>query len=216
MGCRIVLLGPPGSGKGTQAPRLAAELKASHIATGELLRQAVQRDTELGQQAKGYLDRGELVPDQLVIGLIEEQLKALNGQQSFVLDGFPRNLAQSRSLGRITEIDVALLVDVPRDEVIRRLSARRVCIKCGQIYHLEYKKPKRVGVCDVCNGSLVQRSDDQPDVVAKRYDVQYTVQAEPLIESYRQTRVLVEVDGRGSIEEVFERMLTSVRSRCKP
>ncbi len=214
MGCRIVLLGPPGSGKGTQAPLLAQKLKSKHIATGDLLREAVKNDTALGKEAKGFLDRGELVPDQLVVGLIEEQLKAAKGKDGFVLDGFPRNLSQAKALEKITEIDLALLVDLPRAEVVQRLSARRVCAKCGKIYHLEYKPPKQSGVCDDCKGNLTQRSDDQPDVVAKRYDVQYNMQAAPLIESYRKASVLVEVNGRGSIEEVFGRILSVIRARC--
>ncbi|MBI1729458.1 adenylate kinase [Candidatus Acetothermia bacterium] len=213
MSCRIVLLGPPGSGKGTQAPRLAKELGVPQIATGDLLRQAVKNGTELGKQAKGFLDRGELVPDELVVGLIDEQLKALNGKKGFVLDGFPRNPSQAKALEGITGIDLAVLVDVPRDEVVRRLSARRVCPNCGQIYHLEFRPPKRSGICDVCQGNLVQRSDDKPDVVAKRYDVQYNEQAAPLIESYRKASVLVEVDGRGSIESVFERILSEIQAR---
>jgi adenylate kinase len=213
MSCRIVLLGPPGSGKGTQAPRLARELGVLQIATGDLLRQAVKNETELGKQAKGFLDRGELVPDELVVGLIEEQLKALNGQKGFVLDGFPRNPSQARALEGITRIDLAVLVNVPRDEVVRRLSARRVCSKCGQIYNLEFKPPKQSGICDVCQSNLVQRSDDKPDVVAKRYDVQYNEQAAPLIESYRKASVLVEVDGQGSIESVFERILREIQAR---
>ena len=178
MSCRIVLLGPPGSGKGTQAPGLARELKVPHIATGDLLREAVKNKTKLGEQAKGFLDRGELVPNELVVGLINDQLTALNAHNGFVLDGFPRNMEQAEALAATTEIDIALLVDVPKDVVVQRLSARRVCEENGHVFNLEFKPPQKDGVCDICGGALIQRSDDKADVVEKRYEVQYNEQAD--------------------------------------
>jgi adenylate kinase len=213
MSRRIVLLGPPGSGKGTQAPLLAKEFGIKHIATGDLLRKVVKNGSEVGQEAQAFLDRGELVPDQVVVEMIRQQLVSLNGDGGFVLDGFPRSMSQAEALKGITDIDFAVLIDVPKEEVINRLSARRVCQDCGQIYHLEFKPPKEDGICDVCGGRLEQRSDDKPDVVEKRYEVQYNELAVPLIESYRKDSNLLEIDGRGSIEEVFERILNEIRVR---
>lgn len=213
MSRRIVLLGPPGSGKGTQAPLLAKELGLRHIATGDLLREAVKSGSVVGQEAKGYLDRGELVPDAVVVEMIREKIVSLNGNGGFVLDGFPRSKSQSDALEGITGIDLAVLIDLPKEDVVRRLSARRVCQNCGAVFHLEFKPPQNEGVCDNCDGSLEQRSDDTPDVVEKRYEVQYNRLAVPLIESYRQDGILVEIDGRGSIEKVFERILDGIRAR---
>jgi adenylate kinase len=216
MGQRIVLLGPPGAGKGTQAERLMEHFQLPLIIAGDLLRTAVREGTPLGQKAKAYMDRGELVPDKLVIAMIHEALEKLDDRQGFLLDGFPRNVVQAEALEEITPIDLAVLLDVPRDEVIKRLSSRRVCAGCGRVYNLLTNRPKRDMVCDVCNGNLVQRSDDRPDVVAKRYDVQYNREATPLIESYRERGLLVSVDGTGTIDEVFERLVEAIEKSDDP
>jgi len=213
MGRRIVLLGPPGAGKGTQAVLLAQHLGVPHIATGDLLRAAVREQTELGRQAQAYLDRGELVPDGLVVALIREQLEKV-GKEGVVLDGFPRNLKQAEALDSILDVELAILIDIPREEVVRRLSARRVCGRCGRTYNLISQPPRREGLCDACGGALTQRSDDIPEVVAKRYEVQYNCEVKPLIESYRKRSVLISVDGNGTVEEVFERITQAIRSQA--
>jgi len=190
---------------------LARHLGVPHIATGDLLRAAVRDRTELGREAQAYLDRGELVPDGLVVAMIREQLEKV-GKEGVVLDGFPRNLKQAEALDAILDVELAILIDIPREEVVRRLSARRVCGRCGRTYNLISQPPQREGLCDACGGALTRRSDDAPEVVAKRYEVQYNCEVKPLIESYRKRGILIRVDGEGTIEEVFERILEAIRS----
>ena len=197
----LVLLGAPGAGKGTQAQRLVAEFGVAHISTGDLLRAAVKGGTELGVQAKKYMDAGELVPDQLVIDLVKERLAADDAQKGFILDGFPRNAAQAVTLdsalaemGR--NLDAALLVDVKPDVIVKRLSSRRTCKECG------YTAPAGVDTCPSCGGEKYQRDDDKPETIQKRLDV-YENQTAPLVEYYRGKELLKVVDGDRPVDEVY-------------
>ncbi len=180
--------------------RLAAWLGVPHISTGDLLRSEVQNRTELGVQAQGFMDRGELVPDHLVAEMIR---KRVQGAPGFVLDGFPRNLAQAEILESVTTVERALHFQLDRKEIIRRLSARRICPQCGRVYNLLSSPPKNDALCDVCAVALVQRSDDTPEVVQKRIDVQYAREIGPVLEFYRKRDILREVDAKGDIEQVF-------------
>lgn len=197
---RIVLLGPPGSGKGTQAVRLAAWLDVLHISTGDLLRNEVQNRTELGMRAQSFMNRGELVPDQLVAEMIRKRLEGTTG---FVLDGFPRNIKQAEILENVTKVDRVLHFCLDREEIIRRLSARRVCPQCGRVYNLLSSPPRQSGLCDECHVTLVQRSDDTPEVIQRRIDVQYAREVRPMLEFYRKRGVLREIDAKGDIESVY-------------
>lgn len=208
MDARIVLLGAPGSGKGTQAKRLCKELDLTLISTGDLLRQAVRENTPLGVEAKGYMDAGRLVPDKLVIGLIKEKLDGLRG--GFLLDGFPRNLEQARMLDAITEVNMAVELDVDENMIVDRIAKRRSCRQCGEVYHLVARPPKTPGVCDKCGGELYQRSDDSEETVRNRLAV-YHEKTQPLTDLYEKRGILVTVDGRGSIDDVYRRMVDAIR-----
>ncbi len=204
---RIILLGPPGAGKGTQAKLLAAKNGLAHLSTGDILRDEVTRDTELGRKAKGYMNRGDLVPDELIIDMIEGRLDEDGG---FILDGFPRTVTQAEALEKITAIDVVINIALTRDEVIRRLSSRRVCRDCGKIYNLLYNSPKNEGVCDACGGNLFQREDDRRDVIENRYDVYIDVTA-PLINFYKERGLVKDVDGSQATEKVSDQILVALR-----
>ena len=204
---RIILLGPPGAGKGTQAKLLAAKNGLAHLSTGDILRDEVTRDTELGRKAKGYMNRGDLVPDELIIDMIEGRLDEDGG---FILDGFPRTVTQAEALEKITAIDVVINIALTRDEVIRRLSSRRVCRDCGKIYNLLYNSPKNEGVCDACGGNLFQREDDRRDVIENRYDVYIDVTA-PLINFYKERGLVNDVDGSQATEKVSDQILVALR-----
>ena len=199
---KIVLLGPPGAGKGTQAELLAKHLGLQHISTGEILREEVRQGTELGRAAKDYMDRGELVPDDLIIEILKGRLN-----EEFILDGFPRTLKQAEALAEVTEIDRVLDIRLSEEEVVRRLTARRVCEECSRNYNLLTMAPKREGVCDACGGRLVQRDDDRPEVIRRRYRV-YEAESAPVREFYQLQGVLAEIDGARPIEEVFRNALT--------
>lgn len=200
---RIALLGPPGAGKGTQAKLLAEKTGLVHLSTGDILREEVARDTALGQAAKGYMDRGDLVPDDLILDMIRERITRADG---FILDGFPRTVVQAEALAEITSLDGAINVALSREEVIHRLSSRRVCQDCGKIYNLLFNPPEMDMRCDACGSLLFQRNDDQPDVIENRYAV-YTQETAPLIEYYSKQGLLYEVDGERPSSEVLSCIL---------
>src|SRR5947207_727320 len=204
----LILFGPPGAGKGTQAERLQADFQLPYTATGDILRENVREGTELGRQAERYMNAGDLVPDDVIIAMVTERLQEEDARDGFILDGFPRTIEQADALDRqLSElgrrITAVLLLDVPDEEVVRRLSGRRVCVKSGHNYHVEFDPPKREGVCDQDGSRLIQRDDDNPAVVQKRVRV-YHEQTEPLVEYYDQKGILRRVDGTRGPAEVHD------------
>ncbi len=213
---QVILIGPPGVGKGTQAKLLQERFQLAHISSGDLLRAAVKRKTETGLQAKRYMDRGELVPNVLVVSIIEERVREADCHPGFILDGFPRNVAQAEALAPMLasvakQVDHVISLIVPRDEIIKRLSGRRTCRECGAMYHIIFDPPVNTGLCNKCNGELYQRDDDQEDTIVARLDV-YQRETEPLLAYYRTRSLLREVDGVGSSEQVLDRILTRIPS----
>lgn len=202
---RIVFLGPPGAGKGTQAALLARDLGIPHLSTGDLLRGAVAARTPLGLEADDHMRAGRLVPDDLVLKILEERLARPDARTGFLLDGFPRNLAQAETLDRLTSLDAVVSFDVDSEELVRRLSDRRVCPQCQTVYNLSSRPPQAPGLCDKDGTTLVQRPDDRPEAVAMRLKV-YATQTAPLLEFYRARGLLRPVDARGSLDEVARRV----------
>ncbi len=210
---RILLMGPPGAGKGTQAGRLADELGVPHIATGDMLRAEVSSGSKLGKEARSYMDAGEYVPDDLVIAMLSERISRDDARRGFILDGFPRTLPQARALTERlgdADLDVVVYLDVPEAEIVRRISGRRSCPK-GHVYHVEDNPPEAHGVCDVDGEPLYQREDDAEEVVRNRLRV-YREQTQPVVEFYRGKGLLREVDGTGQPDEVQKRILETVGS----
>jgi adenylate kinase len=206
----MVLLGPPGSGKGTQGERLQEDFRLPYYATGDILRAAVRDETDLGKTAKEYMDRGDLVPDEVIIGVIVERLGSSEAADGFILDGFPRTLAQAEALDAEIErlgrrLTAALLIEVPDDEVVRRLGGRRTCIKGGHVFHVEFDPPKNEDVCDIDGSRLIVRDDDKPEVIRHRLE-QYHEKTEPLVSYYDDQGLLRRVDGGRSPDEVGDRI----------
>ena len=211
---RIILLGPPGAGKGTQAKSMSEYLGIVHISSGDLLRDHQARDTELGNTARSYMQKGLLVPDELIIGMIEERIRLTDARVGYVLDGFPRTVEQAQALGKALEkrgetIDRVANISVSEDELILRLGGRWICRQCQRPYHEVNSIPRKEGVCDECGGELYQREDDVPEAVSQRIKV-FAEQTAPLIQYYSEKGNLVEVDGEGSIEGVRESLLKAV------
>lgn len=207
---RVILLGPPGAGKGTQAKMLVEELGVPQISTGDILRQAVADGTPLGREAKGYMDRGALVPDEVVIGIIRDRLAQGDCGRGYILDGFPRTVAQAEALGKTLEaaggsLDHVLSLQVDEEELVKRLSGRRTCGACGAMFHVTFNPPKREGTCDGCGGALIQREDDREETVRRRLQV-YGEQTAPLIAYYERRGLLRRVPGQGEIPEIFARI----------
>ena len=206
----LILLGPPGSGKGTQGERLQEDFRLPYYATGDILRAAVRDGTELGQTAQEYMDRGDLVPDEVIIGVIGERVESPEAADGFILDGFPRTVGQAEALGEEMDglgrsITAAVLIDVDDDEVVRRLGGRRTCVKNGHIFHVDFDPPKNEDVCDICGARLVIRDDDKPDVIRNRLN-QYHEKTKPLVSYYEERGLLKRVDGSLKPEEVGNRI----------
>jgi adenylate kinase len=211
---RIVLVGPPGAGKGTQAQFIASHLSIPKISTGDIFRANVSGGTELGRQAKEYMDRGDLVPDEVTIAMVRDRLAEDDARDGFLLDGFPRNVPQAETLKKIlaewdTRLDIVLELVVDEDEVVRRLSGRRTCDKCGRIWHVDFDD-KQDDVCDDCGGRLFQRDDDKEEVVMHRLEV-YRHDTSPVVQFYADENILVGIDATGPVEEVTKRALTALR-----
>ncbi|WP_131741164.1 adenylate kinase [Actinomadura roseirufa] len=211
---RIVLVGPPGAGKGTQAQFIASHLSIPKISTGDIFRANVSGGTELGRQAKQYMDRGDLVPDEVTIAMVRDRLAEDDARDGFLLDGFPRNVPQAETLKKIlaefdTRLDIVLELVVDEDEVVRRLSGRRTCDRCGRIWHVDFDD-KKDNICDDCGGHLFQRDDDKEEVVMHRLEV-YRHDTSPLVQFYADEDILVGIDATGPVEEVTKRALTALR-----
>jgi adenylate kinase len=214
---RIVLVGPPGAGKGTQAAFLAKNLSIPHISTGDLFRANISQKTELGNLAKSYMDAGNLVPDEVTIGMAKDRMEKPDAEHGFLLDGFPRNVSQAEALDTTLDeagmkLDAVLDLEVPEEEVVKRIAGRRICRNdSSHVFHVTYKQPKQEGVCDVCGGELYQRDDDSEETVRKRLEVYHT-QTEPIIDYYKAQGLVVTISALGKVDEVTERAMDALKS----
>ena len=205
---KIVMLGAPGAGKGTQAKKIAAKYNIPHISTGDIFRANIKNGTELGTKAKGYMDQGLLVPDELVVDLVVDRVQQEDCVRGYVLDGFPRTIPQAEALTKALQeagegIDFAIDIDVPDENIVSRMAGRRACVDCGATYHLKYAPTKKDGICDVCEGDLILRDDDKPETVQNRLGV-YHEQTQPLIDYYTEMGILKRVDGTVDMQDVFK------------
>ncbi len=212
----MILLGLPGVGKGTQAKKLEASLEIPHIATGDIFRKAIKNETPLGKKAKSFIDAGELVPDEVTIGIVEARLSEADCEDGFILDGFPRTIAQAEALDEILaeqdrELDLAIYLQADIDILVKRLAGRRVCVDCGAVYHIENDPPEVEGVCDKCGGEVIQRSDDQEETVKKRIEVNKEKTAK-LADYYQDKGILHEVESTGGIDRVQQRLINLIEA----
>ena len=211
---KLVIMGPPGAGKGTQAALIKKEYNIPHISTGDMFREAMNNHTSLGDEAKKYIDKGMLVPDSVTIGLVKERLSKDDCKKGFLLDGFPRTIEQAVALDQIlnelnTKLDAVIDIDVDTNVLVDRIVGRRVCASCGAGYHIKSLPPKKEGICDVCNGPLIQRKDDTKEIITTRIDV-YTRQTEPLLKYYSEKELVKKVDGLGNIDGIFANIKASL------
>jgi adenylate kinase len=218
---RIVLVGPPGAGKGTQAAFLAKNLSIPHISTGDLFRANISQQTELGKLAKSYMDAGNLVPDEVTIGMAKDRMEQPDAEGGFLLDGFPRNVSQAEALDEVLQtesmkLDAVLDLEVPEEEVVKRIAGRRICRKdSSHVFHVTYSKPKQEGVCDVCGGELYQRDDDTEETVRKRLEVYHT-QTEPIIDYYKAQGLVVTISALGKVDDVTGRAMRALQREGAP
>lgn len=211
---KIIMLGAPGAGKGTQAKKLAEKFQIPHISTGDIFRANIKEETELGKSAKHYIDKGLLVPDELVLNLVADRLQQEDCLKGYILDGFPRTIPQAMNLDMVLDkagqkMDYAINIEVPDENIVRRMSGRRACLNCGATYHMVYMPTKKENLCDRCGQEVILRKDDEPATVKKRLLV-YHEQTQPLIEYYKSKEILVNVDGTKEIEEIFEFLVKKV------
>ncbi|CEP41882.1 adenylate kinase [[Clostridium] sordellii] len=213
---RIILLGPPGAGKGTQAAGIVEKYNIPHISTGDIFRKNIKEGTELGKKAKGFIDQGLLVPDELTVGLVTDRISQPDCKNGFMLDGFPRNVAQAQHLDKYLKevgisLDKVVNIEVDKDILVGRAVGRRICKSCGATYHVEFNPPKVDGVCDVCGGELYQRADDNEETVSKRIQV-YLDETKPLVNYYSQEGIIANINGQQSIDKVFSDIVNALGS----
>lgn len=213
----IILMGPPGAGKGTQAKMLIGAFKIPHISTGDMFREAIKEGTELGKLAQGYINHGDLVPDEVTIGIVKERLAKKDCDKGFLLDGFPRTIPQAEALEKIgkeinRKIDVVINIECEEKELIRRISGRRVCKVCGTPYHVDTMKPKVEGICDVCGGPLIQRKDDNPEALKVRLE-HYNKETKPLLEFYKTRKILKDFDGMIGTDKLFDELSQLIKGK---
>ncbi len=209
---RLVFIGPPGIGKGTYASILSRKYGIPHISTGDIFREEIAKGSELGKKVKEYVEKGLLVPDEIVIEVVRQRLSQPDCAKGFILDGFPRTLKQAEALDSMTKLDAAILFQAPVEVIIERVSGRLICPKCGAIYHIKWRPPKKPGVCDVCGTQLIRRKDDEPEVVRRRYEI-YLQTFSPIIEYYRGKSILIEVNASRQAEEVIADLEEKLRER---